>query len=296
MDDIIDGISNMITDDPDIFNEDRSVEGVWFHIHNRTADFALKVASRVFNRKPFVKPTIKGDKCVLVCSDIPDPVSYIADELTENKFFQGKFDADHPEFDEESFDRYARFETGVSRFGLWEVFAYPSGVSEGQYRILRLQHIKRGVPLYQADATAAEAANYQLPFVTESSNQLRNIWREKYVDDLVENHGQDQAAAEEMVRSSFPSLFDVSDEAPKPVERANIKEKIDDLLGQLNFMSPNERKRYLDDSLNRAKQMLLLLFLASGGEKAIRYVRERVSGGIPGLVSAEDDYGAGEGR
>ena len=235
----------------------RKPQKLWFWISKKTPEQIVKISKFVFRGKPFIKPVVEDDKCILYCYDIPgDASEYVINELVGSKKFIGKFDSDHPLYDEEKVIRMSRYQEAICRFGFWMIFSYPENVSYGNWSIARMNNLKARMPLHIAEREAAKSSGYTSYIPTQPYG--KNIRRNSYIENLIDEHGFSEKEATNTIDAEYPQLKDIAAIVPpsEEVKEQGLKkfnQKINDLISTLKFMSPRERQNYLNDPQNVEK-------------------------------------------
>jgi hypothetical protein len=142
----------------------------------------------------------------------------------------------------------------ICRFGWWDACLLPEGLQELQFNIQRFHNLKAGMLLHEADIDAQNKTGYKM---TNTDKAKKRIY-ESYVSDIVKYKGKSREEAESILDPIFPDWknmpnFDLSPKKLSPEQIAKSAERelkfLNDLIGNLQFMSPKMRKKHLDKNL-----------------------------------------------
>ena len=257
---------------------------VWFCIYNFPAAKTLKLANKLFGKYKFIKPTIEDDKCILVCHDMgKEPTSWILDRLIANKKFMGKFDTSSPMYSHARMrSTVNRYYIAACRFGYFDAYDWPDTDNFAKFLSLKLQKQLSGIPFYAAEREAALEANHDFN-LDEQGKKYRRL---SYIKDLVRyfNHTREEATL--IIDREFPEwksikiekkVLSVEEKKQRVVDEAK---RMSELVSKLSFMSPKQRKKYLDSMDNLLDY---LRFMQICNSKGISWVLENI-GPVPGIT------------
>ena len=255
---------------------------VWFYIHDFPVEKTLKVADRFFKKYGFIKPTIENDKCILLCRDMGEhPSSWIIDKLIDSVKFLGKFCPKHLLYKKKRNARTVdRYYVAACRFGYFDVYDWPDDEKNANFILSKLKKQLAGIPFWLAERQASLETGRQLT----DDESLKKIRRDEYISDLVKFFNYSKKDAVKLIDAEFPEWKNCKVKTLSPSEKAQrIKQeqvKIKDLVGKLAFMSPKQRKVYLNQNDNFADFMRFMYIVKSRG---FSWVKDNI-GTIPGFI------------
>lgn len=209
-----------------------------------------KIMRILFAKKPYIKVFVENSDCILDCHEVgDDPVSYIVEYLSDKKKFMGKFYSDLV-----NNEKLERYQMPICRFGWWDACLLPEGLQELQFNIQRFHNLQAGMLLHEADIDAQNKTGY----IMTNTDKTKKRMYESYVGDIVKYKGKSREEAESILDPFFPDWknmpnFDLSPKILSPEQVAKSAERelkfLNDLIGNLQFMSPKMRKKHLDKNL-----------------------------------------------
>ena len=261
-----------------------NVKKVWFYIHRFDAAKTAHVARIILRKYPFIKPTVEGDKCILLCSDMgKDPSSWVIEKLVENKRFLGHFHSESKRYNAERHEYLTEMHhAAVCRFGFFDLYDVPDDLEFANFIVGKLQNTLSGQPAYLAEENASISSGHKLNF----SNEIKVERRKMYIYNLVRFHNYSKELATLTIDRKFPEWKDIKIEKKKISPREERKRARDEykkaleLAKKLAFMSAKDRKNHLSQNNNLFE---FLLFVKLCKVKGREWILENV-GPVPGIV------------
>jgi hypothetical protein len=265
-----------------------------FWINKWNPERIKRIASLLFKRHPYIKAHVEGGRCVLHAHDVgEDPVSVVMEILLARKSFMGKYhcslyDIADPNCPSRKIEyKQEIYQMPVCRFGWFDVC---EDFSQFELSQTIFKNLRSGMPLHEAetDARAQHGAS-----IGPMTDEVKRIQYDRYVRDLVARFDKTEDEAKAVIDALFPEWAMIPKKVVEPIvltpeqlENAELQrkrlaaeeaERVIDLIGKLQFMSPNMRKRYLSSNFMDDLRIRNVVRL-----NGIEWVR-RVIGEIPGL-------------